>query len=352
VRIIPIMRAALVFDLLSAFSFLTAGAAGADPAPAKSPAIIIAHRGASGYLPEHTLEAIAAAHAMGADYLEQDVVLSKEGIPVVLHDVCVDTVTDAARRFPDRRRADGRYYALDFTLAELKQLRVTERFDPATGQPVFPGRFPPWQSSFAIPTLEEELQFIRGLNKSTGRAAGIYPEIKAAAWHRRQGYDISRTVLALLDRYGYSTKNDRIYLQCFDYAEVRRLRGELGYRGRLIQLLGGGEMDGAVTDYDRLRTRAGLEELARVADGIGPSLQMLVTGERPGEYHISNLVGLAHDLGLEVHPYTLRADALPKYAASLEELLRIFFVEAGVDGLFTDHPDRGAAFVRSLNKAR
>src|SRR5262245_24187713 len=119
---------------------------------------VIAHRGASGYLPEHTIAAKAYAHALGADYLEQDVVLSKDDVPVVLHDVYLDTVTDVAKRFPDRKRADGRFYALDFTLAELKQLRVTERFDVRTGQPVYPKRFPAAQSSFQISTLEEELQ--------------------------------------------------------------------------------------------------------------------------------------------------------------------------------------------------
>lgn len=156
----------------------------------------------------------------------------------------------------------------------------------------------------------------------------------------------------MLDRHGYSTKKDRIYLQCFDYAEVRRIRSELGYRGRLIQLLDDGEMDGAGTDYDRLRTRAGLEELALVADGIGPSIETVVTGRRPGEYVISDLVRLAHDLGLEVHPYTLRADELPGYVQSLEDLLRILLLDAGVDGLFTDYPDRGSAFVRSMKSVR
>src|SRR6266478_3317261 len=148
--------------------------------------IIIAHRGASGYLPEHTLEAKAVAHAMGADFLEQDLVLSMDGVPVVMHDIHVDTVTDVARRFPDRKRADGRYYAIDFTLAELKSLHITERFNPKTGRAVYEGRFPLWQSTFAIPTLEEELQLIQGLNRSTGRNVGIYPEIKSPSWHREK----------------------------------------------------------------------------------------------------------------------------------------------------------------------
>jgi len=182
-------------------------------AAAVTPKIIIAHRGASGYLPEHTLPGKALAHAMGADYLEQDLVLSKDGIPVVLHDIVIDTVTDVAKRFPERKRADGRYYALDFTVADLKQLRVTERFDYRTGKPVFPARFPQWQGTFQIPTFEEELQFIQGLNRTTGRDVGIYPEIKSPAWHREQGQDVSRIILSVLERYGYRTKADKIFLQ-------------------------------------------------------------------------------------------------------------------------------------------
>jgi glycerophosphoryl diester phosphodiesterase len=146
--------------------------------------IVIAHRGASGYLPEHTLEAVAAAHAQGADYIEQDVVLSKDLVPVVLHDVEVDAVTDVARKFADRKRPDGRYYAIDFTLAELKALEVNERVDVRSGRPAIPGRFPLGKGTFRIPTLDEELDLIAGMNASTGRRAGVYLEIKSPSWHR------------------------------------------------------------------------------------------------------------------------------------------------------------------------
>ena len=303
--------------------------------------IVIAHRGASGYLPEHTLEAVAVAHAMGADYLEQDVVLTRDGVPIVLHDIHLETVTDVASRFPERKREDGRYYAIDFTLAEVKQLRVHERTSLGSGQPVFPGRFPLGAASFAIPTLEEELQLVRGLNKSTGREAGVYPEIKEPAWHRKQGRDISPIVLELLARYGYKTKADRVYLQCFDFDEVRRIRGELGYRGRLVQLIGD------TPDFNRLRTPAGLKEVARVADGIGPPLQQVISGRTAEGHQVTDLVRDAHAAGLVVHAYTFRADALPDFAASMEELLRAFFDVAQVDGVFADQPDRAVAYVRS-----
>jgi glycerophosphoryl diester phosphodiesterase len=319
---------------------------------ADSQKIIIAHRGASGYLPEHTLEAIAVAHTMDAHYLEQDLVLSKDGVPLVLHDIYLDTVTDVARRFPDRKRRDSRFYAIDFTLAELKQLRVTERFDHQTGEPVFKERFPKGHASFEIPTLEEELQLIQGLNQTRGKNAGVYPEIKAPAWHRAQGRDISRIVLEVLDRYGYTTKTDKIYLQCFDFAEVKRIRAELGYQGKLIQLLGEYGPDSAAIDRVVFKTRRDLEKVSKVADGIGPSIRLIVTGKRRGKLQITNLVKNAHDLGLAVHPYTFRADALPEYAASLEEMFRIFLIQLGVDGVFTDHPDRGVAFLRNQNEAK
>ena len=132
---------------------------------AAAPKLVIAHRGASAYLPEHTPAAKAVAFAMGADYVEQDVVLTRDGVPVVLHDIHIDTVTDVARRFPERRRADGRYYAIDFTLAELRRLAASERFDPRTGNAVFAGRFPVGKSSFQVPTLEEELQLVQGLER-------------------------------------------------------------------------------------------------------------------------------------------------------------------------------------------
>jgi glycerophosphoryl diester phosphodiesterase len=308
--------------------------------------IIIAHRGASGYLPEHTLEAVSMAYAMGADFLEQDVVLSRDGVPVVLHDIYLDTVTDVARRFPQRNRPDGRYYVIDFTLEELKQLRATERFDQQTGKPVFAGRFPIWQSSFQIPTLEEELQLVQGLNRSTGGNRGVYPEVKGPAWHRQQGQDLSRIVLDVLARYGYRTKLDNFYVQCFDFAEVKRIRRELGFQGKLIQLIEEPRPGGP--DFASLITRAGLEEIAGVADGIGPALKLIVPGRSGGKIQFTDLVKNAHELKLEVHPYTFRADSLPAYASSLEDLFAIFMLEGGVDGVFTDQCDRGVSFVRSL----
>ena len=310
------------------------GLAAAEPRP-----LIIAHRGASGYLPEHTLAAKALAYGQGADFLEQDVVLSKDGVPVIFHDTHIDTTTDVAKKFPGRQRADGRFYALDFSVAELKQLNVTERFNPKTGKAAFPKRFPVGVGSFQVVTLEEEIQFIQALNRSTGRNVGLYPELKAPAWHRKEGRDLSATVLPLLRKYGYDAKDSACYLQCFEYAEIKRLRGELGWSGKLIMLLGGKGKGPGETDFTYLQTDAGLTELAQLVDGIGPPISSYVAGKTPAERQVTDLAARARKAGLKSHPYTLRADELPKCVTSVDELLSALFTEAKVDGLFTDFPD-------------
>jgi len=309
-------------------------------AEAKRPAVI-AHRGASGYLPEHTLEAKALAHGQGADFLEQDIVLTKDDVPVVMHDIHLETISDVAREFSDRKRADGHYYAIDFTLAEIKRLRAHERTNPKTGKAAYPKRFPPGALLFEIPTLEEELRFIQGLNRSTGRVAGIYPEIKQPAFHRKEGHDISRIVLPILRKYGYATKDDPCWLQCFELDEVKRIRDELGWKGGIVYLMSAGKEESD-----------NLAEIARYADGIGPSLGAIVTGKSKADRKVTDLVINAHAAHLVVHPYTLRADELPKWASSMEDALRILFGEAGIDGLFTDFPDQAVQWLNRQSTSR
>ena len=318
--------------LLALFSL--GALAAAEPRP-----LVIAHRGASGYLPEHTLAAKALAYGQGADFLEQDVVLSKDGVPVIFHDTHIDTTTDVAKKFPGRQRADGRFYALDFTLAELKQLNLTERFSPKTGKAAFPRRFPVGVGSFSVVTLEEEIRFIQHLNRSTGRNVGIYPELKAPAWHRQEGRDLASAVLPILRKYGYDAKDSACFVQCFELAEIKRLRGELAWKGKLIMLLGGKGKGPGETDFTYLQTDAGLAELAKLVDGIGPPIGSVVTGKSPAERQVTDLATRARKVGLVSHPYTLRADELPKCVTSVDELLHVLFNEAKVDGLFTDFPD-------------
>lgn len=316
-------------------------------AQASDKPIVIAHRGACGYLPEHTLAAKALAHGMGADFIEQDVVLTKDGIPVVLHDIHLDTVTDVAKVFPGRARSDGRFYAIDFSLAEIRTLRVSERFDAKTKQPVFPKRFPLSRARFQVPTLEEEIELIQGLNTSTGRSVGIYVEVKSPAWHREEGKEISKVVLKLLEKYGYSNKSHMAYVQCFDAAELRRMREELKSELKLVQLIGENSWNEAPTDFDALRTAKGIANVAQYADGLGPFHSHIVSGvDQQGKPVVTDLVTLAHSHELEVHPFTFRADALPPYANSFGELLEMF-VQAKVDGFFTDFPDQAVRHFRT-----
>jgi glycerophosphoryl diester phosphodiesterase len=309
---------------------------------------IIAHRGASAYLPEHTLPAKAMAYAMGADFLEQDVVATRDDALVVLHDIHLDRVTDVATRFPGRARADGRYYVRDFDLVEIRCLEVTERLD-AQGQPVYPGRFPPHTGRFGIHTLAEELEFVHGLNRATGGSTGIYPEIKRPAWHREEGIDLGAAMLEVLAAHGYTAPADPVFVQCFDAREVRRLREELGCRLRLVQLIGDNSWGEADTDYDALCTEPALAALARTADAIGPWVNRLYEpGADGAPPRSSGLAEAAHRAGLLVHPYTFRADDLAPGFRNFTDMVRFFCVDLRVDGLFTDFPDR----VRELLAAK
>jgi glycerophosphoryl diester phosphodiesterase len=299
---------------------------------------VIAHRGASGYLPEHTLEGAAMAHAMGADYIELDVLSTADDHLVVLHDLWLDAVTDAAECFPDRCRPDGRRYAIDFTLEELQSLRVHERLG-TSGQPAFPGRFPAATQIFRIPTLAEILALVRGLNESTGREVGIYIEPKAPAWHRSEGRDIMAAVLTGLAGYGYRSAGDKALLQSFDQDALLYARRELGSELRMTQLIGDNAWGESATDFDDLRNEEGLARCAEYAQGIGPWLPQVVDLDTAGQVKRSDLVARAHASGLFVHAYTLRVDQLPAGVGPFAGVVRAL-AGIGLDGVFTDHPDR------------
>lgn len=313
--------------------------------------IVIAHRGASGYLPEHTLAAKAMAHAMGADYIEQDVVLSKDGIPVVLHDVYLESTTDVAACFPGRARTDGRFYAMDFDLDELRQLKVHERSAisrDGSEVPVYPRRFPLAADLFGIPTLAQEIDLIAGLDQSRNRCTGLYVEFKAPNLHLKAGMDIAATVLGVLTEKGYGNRAEQVFLQCFDPVTLQRLRHELQTPLPLIQLIGenswGEDTD---ADYDQMRTPEGLAEVASYAHGIGPWINHIYLGrDAAGAPLLSELVQHAHAAELLVHPYTLRCDELPAGIESFDELLDLVLRQAGVDGVFTDFPDIVGAYLR------
>ena len=317
---------------------------GIDPhaTPSKAKKLVIAHRGASGYLPEHTLAAKAMAYAQGADFIEQDLVLTKDDQLVVLHDRHLDTVTNVAELYPGRSRDDGRFYVIDFTLDEIRQLSVSERFETKDGVrlPVFEDRFPLGKSSFRVHTFAEEIELIQGLNVSTGKSIGIYPEIKSPQFHRDEGKDIASAALSVLHHYGYDDKSDAVFFQCFDADELRRVHGELmpqmDMTLKLVQLMGTEEQ------YHWMLSAEGMQEVATYADGIGPSALLLIAPESTeSTFKGTKLVEFAHKAGMQVHPYTFRRerDQMPPFAKDYEDFLRIFLDVAIVDGVFTDFPD-------------
>jgi glycerophosphoryl diester phosphodiesterase len=312
--------------------------------------IVVAHRGASGYLPEHTLEAKAMAYAMGADYIEQDVVMTSDDQLIVLHDITLDRTTDVAEQFPERIRDDGRFYAIDFTLAEVKLLNASEgfRFRNGEKEQSYVNRFPMGASSFRVPTLAEEIELIQGLNKSTGRDVGIYPEVKGPEFHRAAGKDISTALIEMLKHYGYTDKNDKVFVQTFSFEELKIIHDEImpvvGVELNLVQLVGGEDA------YDWMFDAEGMATVGQYADGLGPEKDLIIDRDSTADnLVISDLVELAHANGMQVHPYTFRLDPgqLPAHADSFEQMLEQYYFEAHIDGVFTDFPDRAADFLKT-----
>jgi len=321
---------------------------------AHSSPIVIAHRGASGYLPEHTLAAKAMAHTMGADFLEQDVVLTRDGIPVVLHDIHLESTTNVATRFPQRMRDDGHYYAIDLDLAELRQLTAHERTrinDAGERVAVYPNRFPLTTSSvdMRIPTLAEEIAFIAGMDRSTGRQTGLYIELKGPRFHQQEGQDIARAIMAVLAETGYDERPDQVFLQSFDDQVLRYLRDDLNCQLPLIQLIADPAWgEDSNVDYALLQTAAGLDYVATYAAGIGPWYRQIYLGHGANGAQLSSLVALAHERGLQVHPYTLRKDELPPGITDFDTLLEIMLEQAGADGIFTDFPDLARQYIDAM----
>ena len=289
--------------------------------------IVIAHRGASGYLPEHTMEAKAMAYAMNPHFIEQDLVLSKDDVPIVIHDIYLDDVTDVGIKFPNKKRENGCYYVIDFTFKELKELNVTERFNPKDGKQFYPKRFPKGKGNFKLHSLQQEIELIQGLNYSTGNDIGIYPEIKNPEFHHKNGKDIAKITLDVLSEYGYNSKKDNCIFQCFDAKELERVRVELQSDLFLVQLI----------EFEKETKQ--LEHFATYADGIGPWYKQILDKKVNGNWSFTSLVKDAHKLGLKVHPYTFRADQLDDFS-SFEEMVTTLFYEADIDGGFTDFPDK------------
>jgi glycerophosphoryl diester phosphodiesterase len=300
-------------------------------APAAEPSadlIVIGHRGASGHRPEHTLEAYRLAVEMGADFIEPDLVSTKDGVLIARHENEIGATTNAAERFPDRRRTktiDGQsitgWFSEDFTLAEIKTLRARERL---------PFRSHQFDGQFQIATFDEVIELAQKLRTARGTPVGIYPETKHPAYFRAIGLPLEEKLLASLARHRWNDRTAPVFIQSFEDGNLRQLRKQTTVR--LIQLLN----QAAPVDDQRLAAIAGY------ADGIGPEKRLLVPVAADGSLKpATDLVERAHRAGLLVHVWTVRTEAqfLPKgYGGDVRaEFLQLR--QLGVDGVFTDFPD-------------
>ncbi|HEX6369998.1 MAG TPA: glycerophosphodiester phosphodiesterase [Longimicrobium sp.] len=324
--------------------------------------IVIAHRGASGYRPEHTLESYRLAIDLGADFIEPDLVSTRDGVLVCRHENEIGGTTDVAAHpeFAARRTAkqiDGQtvegWFTEDFTLAELGTLRARERLPqlrPANTE--FDGRF-------GIPTLDQVIALVQRESAARGRAIGIYPETKHPSWFASIGLALEDPLLAALECAGWTDADAPVFVQSFETENLRMLRRRTAVP--LIQLMesGGRPYDftrrGDSRTYVDLATPAGLAEIAAYADGIGPDKALVIPRDAGGRLAPpSPLVADAHAAGLLVHPWTFRGEnyflptdfhagdpAAAGFAGlhgNLEAELAAFFA-TGIDGVFADFPD-------------
>lgn len=321
-------------------------------APVPDRPIVIAHRGASGERPEHTLASYERAIEVGTDFIEPDLVLTKDEVFVARHENDITETTDVAAHpeFADRRtvktidgeRHDG-WFTEDFTLAELKTLRAKERLPKLRPQNIaFDGRF-------EVPTLAEIIALAKRRSRETGRTIGIYPETKHPTYFASIGKPMERRLADQLHAAGWDSAAAPVFIQSFEVNNLKALRAMT--RLRLIQLMSsnGGPADGAQPSYAAMRTPAGLKAIAAYADGIGPEKTLVVASDGK----VATLVADAHRAGLKVHPWTMRAENvfLPPadrvgtdpaaHGRLQDEIARQ--LAAGVDGFFTDFPYDGVA---------
>jgi glycerophosphoryl diester phosphodiesterase len=347
--------------LLSLLLSPACAASGAEEAVvAKTKPIIIAHRGASGERPEHTLASYTLAIEQGADYIEPDLVLTKDGVLVARHENEISETTNVGAKpeFASRKTTktiDGRqvsgWFTEDFTLAELKTLSAKERL------PMLRAANTAYDGQFEIPTFEEIIQLAQAREKETGRRIGLYPETKHPTYFTAIGLPHEAPLLALLERYGYRETADPVFIQSFEVGNLQALRGKTQLR--LIQLMDGegGPADLPDTRYADMATPDGLKAIAAYADGIGPNKAMVIPRTLLGNLgEPTALVKDAHAAGLAVHPWTFRRENFflplgqrsginPAGQGDLAAEIKAF-IAAGVDGLFSDNVSEAVAATR------
>jgi glycerophosphoryl diester phosphodiesterase len=335
-----------------------AGPVSAGKSQKQAEPLVIGHRGASGYRPEHTLASYALAARLGADYIEPDLVSTKDGVLVARHENEIGGTSDVADHpeFADRRTTktiDGvaltGWFTEDFTLAELRTLRAKERI-PATRprNTLYDGRYP-------IPTLQEVIDLSRRLSRELHREIGIYPETKHPTYFRTIGLPLEEPLVKTLRRNDLDDRRDKVFVQSFEVGNLKWLEDRIDTP--LVQLLSGRGarpydfvVAGDPRTYGDLATPAGLRDIARYASGVGPPKDYIVPRGSDGRsLPPTTFVRDAHRASLVVHPYTFRnenqflpvelrsSDDPAAYGRPFAEYDQFFGL--GVDGVFTDNPD-------------
>ncbi|BCL35952.1 glycerophosphodiester phosphodiesterase [Nostoc sp. MS1] len=323
--------------------------------------IIIGHRGASGYRPEHTLAAYELAIKMGADYIEPDLVSTKDGVLVARHENALaifnpdstlnttDTSTDVYLRpeFGDRKTTkviDGRsitgWFTEDFTLAELKTLRAIERI------PTIRPQNTEYNGLFEIPTFQEIINLAKQQSSSLGRTIGIYPETKHPTYFDSIGLPMEQRLVEILDTNGYVDEAAPVFIQSFEVSNLQKLNQLTDVC--LVQLINNNgqpydfQVNGDVRQYSDLIRTKGLAEISTYANGIGVHKNLVIPRDRQSKLLTpTTLVNDAHEAGLVVHTWTFRNEDvfLPKnLQGKPQEEYKIFY-QLGVDGVFSDNPD-------------
>jgi glycerophosphoryl diester phosphodiesterase len=316
--------------------------------------LVIGHRGAAGHRPEHTLASYSLAIDYGVDFIEPDLVSTKDGVLIARHENDISDTTDVAQKFPGRRTTktiDGKpidgYFTEDFTLAEIKTLRAKERLD-------FRSRG--WNDIYEIPTLEEVIALAKRRSLETGRVIGIYPETKHPSYFRSIGLALEPLLIKTLADSGYSDATAPVFIQSFEVQNLKDMSKLT--KLRLVQLMDENNskpydfvVAGDPRSYGDLMTPAGLAAIATYASGIGPFKRSIVPqGAKGALLPPTSLVIDAHKAGLVVHPYTFRDE--PRYLASdysldpVKEYLQ--FYRLGVDGVFSDFGDTAVRAKRQM----
>lgn len=375
----------LGLTLGAALVLAACGGSDASPTLNGDKALVIGHRGAAGYLPDHTLEGYKKAIEMGADFIEPDLVATKDGVLVARHEPNITGTTDVAQRpeFASRKTqkmVDGvkeeGWFASDFTLAEIKTLRAIQPLSD---------RDQSFNGKFQIPTFDEVLDLAKAEGSKAGRTVGVYPETKHPTYHANLGLPLEDRLLATLAKYGYTSKGSPVIVQSFEVSNLKYLRTKTAVR--LVQLVDadGVNADGSISlvaPYDKpydfavagdartfasLLSPAGLKEVKTYADGVGPWKPYLIASKQVdanqdgkpddlnGDGKIderdrvmmapTDVVKNAHEVGLFVHAYTFRSEAkrlASDFKGNPKAEYRLFY-QLGVDGVFSDFADHALA---------